>query len=119
MRRQQTATPLQALVLLNDPQLIEAARSLAYHSILLNKDKINIISYIYRSLTCIKPSEQELTILKQLYDDQYESMKSNPVKAKGWLTAGAKRFNTDPIALASATVVANTIMNSDAYINLK
>ena len=119
VRRQQTATPLQALVLLNDPQLIEAARSLAYHSILLNKDKINIISYIYRSLTCIKPSEQELTILKQLYDDQYESMKSNPAKAKGWLTAGAKRFNTDPIALASATVVANTIMNSDAYINLK
>jgi len=119
VRRQQTATPLQALVLLNDPQLIEAARSLAHNAIQQNKDKANIISYIYRSLTCLKPSDQELKVLNTLFDYEYHSMKSNPAKSKGWLTTGVKRYPTDPTLLAASTVIANTIMNSDAYINLR
>lgn len=119
VRRQQTATPLQSLVLLNDPQLIESARSLAHHAIQQNKDKASIITYIYRSLTCIKPGDQELEVLNKLFDEEYHSMKSNPAKSKGWLNTGAKRFPDDPGLLAASTVIANTIMNSDAYINLR
>ncbi len=52
VKRQSTATPLQALVLLNDPQFIEAARALAQRAFREGGSNLaNRITFIVRTLT--------------------------------------------------------------------
>jgi hypothetical protein len=118
VQRQKTSTPLQALVLLNDPQFMEAAKVLAVHA----TEKYNAVPekiiYSYRCLTAHKPSEKEMAVLEKLYTEQYEKFKKEPAKMKGWLNAGEYKIKTktDLSALAALTVTASTIMNSDAFI---
>ena len=116
-RRQETNTPLQALVLLNDPTFIEAARVLgtkmgAYNS--LDEG----ISQVYRKLTgrTIKPSE--LNILKSLQQTELQTFRKYPKKAKGWISMGEHKIprNADKAMVAANAVVASAIMNSDAFI---
>ncbi len=69
-QRQRTNTPMQALVLLNDPQFIEASRELA-KNILQQSEELNIqISLAFRKLTGRKPSNEELNQLQQLYEEE-------------------------------------------------
>jgi hypothetical protein len=118
VQRQQTSTPLQALVLLNDPQFVEAAKVLAERANkIYNADKDQIV-YMYRLLTGRKPSEREVTILQKLYAKEQEKFRQSPHKMKGWLSAGEYKFTEeiDAPALAAGTVVASTILNSDAFL---
>ena len=118
VQRQKTSTPLQALVLLNDPQFTEAAKVLSVHAIEKYNSLPERIMYCYRSLTGRTPSQKEINVLEKLYSNQYEKFKAEPGKAKGWLTAGQYKIKskTDLQALAALSVVASTIMNSDAFI---
>jgi Ca2+-binding EF-hand superfamily protein len=64
VKRQKTSTPLQALVLLNNPQLIEAAEILALHT--LNEESLTDeqrIEKIFRKITSRKPNDAELNKL--------------------------------------------------------
>ncbi|MGC4039151.1 MAG: DUF1549 domain-containing protein [Chitinophagaceae bacterium] len=118
VQRQKTSTPLQALVLLNDPQFIEASRVLFYHAIkkygLINDQVV----YSYRALTGRKPVQKEVDILVKLYNTQLEKFKASPEKMKGWLNAGEYKIKdkVDLKQVAAGTVVVSTIMNSDAFI---
>jgi hypothetical protein len=116
--RQKTSTPLQALVLLNDPQFTEASKVLAWRAFEKNKQPGDRILFSYRALTGRHPSPKEMTVLQTLYDRQYERFKSDPAKMQGWLQAGAYRLKQeiDLPALAAGAVVVSTIMNSDAFI---
>mgnify|MGYP003488028014 FL=1 len=118
VQRQKTSTPLQALVLLNDPQFVEAAKVLAEKALANDNTVAGRILYCYRSLTARTPSPKEKNILENLYAAQYEKFKKQPAKMKGWLTAGEYKINSkkDLQALVATTVVASTIMNSDAFI---
>ena len=118
VQRQKTSTPLQALVLLNDPQFIEAAKVLAVNAIEKNSSTDQRILYCYRSLTGRRPSPKEINILEKLYTNQYEKFKARPGKMKGWLNAGVYKITakTDLQVLAAVAVVASAIMNSDAFI---
>jgi hypothetical protein len=118
VQRQQTSTPLQALVLLNDPQFVEAAKVLAEKATRQHPATGERLLYMYRLLTGRKPTEKEQAILQKLYQSEYEKFTKYPDKMKGWLTAGEYRFvqPTDEAALAAGTVTASTIMNSDAFI---
>ena len=116
VKRPLTATPLQALVLLNDPQLLEASRALAYSQMTGEKNKEEIVISLYRKITCTDPGPGEVTTLSSLFDSEYSALKKDPEKAKGWLSAGYKKYKTkDDARLAGYTIVANTIFNSDAY----
>ncbi|MDO1451177.1 DUF1553 domain-containing protein [Rhodocytophaga aerolata] len=118
VQRQQTSTPLQALVLLNDPQFVEAAKVLAERAGReYNTEKEQIV-YMYRLLTGRKPTEKEVAILQKLYSNEQEKFKQYPDKMKGWLSAGEYKFtgDIDTPALAAGTVVASTILNSDAFL---
>ncbi|MEJ0101078.1 MAG: DUF1553 domain-containing protein [Bacteroidota bacterium] len=79
-----TSTPLQSLVLLNDPQFIEAAKVLYVHAIEKYNTVPEQIIYCYRSLTGRRPSQKEMNILEKLYANQYEKFKTEPGKTKGW-----------------------------------
>jgi len=115
-RRERTATPLQALVMLNDPQYVEAARSLA--EILLKQPVDGLeprLRALFRLLTSRNPSARELEIVTRLYDEQIRHFDAFPDNAKSLLAIGdAPRDESLASAeLAAMTVVAKTIMNFD------
>ncbi|WP_236974551.1 DUF1553 domain-containing protein [Membranihabitans maritimus] len=118
VRRQETNTPLQALVLLNDPQFLEASKVVSEKALKAASEAEEQIVYMFRLLTARKPVEKELKIMVDLYNKQYEKFQKNSSGAESWVNIGQYRTDpkSDPAALAAGTVVANTIMNSDAYI---
>lgn len=114
-RRQVTNTPLQALVTLNDPTFIEAARALGAQMASIGDEAKAIVS-AYRKLTGRTPAEKEVGLLGDLLEYQLKRFKANPGKARGWLNTGQYRISddVDPLLTAACAVVASTIMNSDA-----
>jgi len=117
VRRQSTNTPLQALVTLNDPTFIEAAKIMGEEM----SKQTNIqtaINDVYRKLTGTTPNSKEMALLTALQLNEYNKFKSNPSKIKGWLNAGIYKINKtlDASLVAANTVVASTILNSDATI---
>ena len=117
IRRQETNTPLQALVLLNDPTYIEAARVLGYE--MINEKNIDdAISKVFRQITGRKIKIQELELLVGLQKEEYKNFQENNAKVEGWMQTGAFKIEKgqDKALIASNAVVASTIMNSDAAI---
>lgn len=116
-RRQETNTPLQALVLLNDPIYIETARVLGNE--ITSFDSIEKgITTIFRKLTGRSITDNELTLLYDLQKHEYKKFKDNPSKTKGWMNTGAFeiKHKKDAALVAANAVVASTIINSDASI---
>ncbi|GGZ92800.1 DUF1553 domain-containing protein [Algibacter mikhailovii] len=116
-RRQETNTPLQALVLLNDPTFIEAARVLGKKMTAF--DTVDqAISVTFRKLTGRKIQSNELDVLKTLQHSELEKFRENEAKAEGWISLGeyALAANDDKALVAANAVVASTIINSDAFI---
>ncbi|RAJ97672.1 cytochrome c [Larkinella arboricola] len=118
VQRQKTSTPLQALVLLNDPQFVEAAKVVAARSFEQSKELPERLTQLFRLLTGRKPVEKELAILRKLYEQEYRKFRQHPAKMQGWLQAGEYQLpNVDEKpALAAGAVVASTVMNSEAFI---
>ncbi|MBN8821012.1 MULTISPECIES: DUF1553 domain-containing protein [unclassified Spirosoma] len=118
VQRQKTSTPLQALVLLNDPQFVEAAKVVAERSFTRSTSLPERLTNLFRLLTSRKPIPTEMAILTRLYEQEYQKFKKNPPKMNGWLQAGEYKLtgNTDKPALAAGAVVASTVMNSEAFI---
>ncbi|MEN8785192.1 MAG: DUF1553 domain-containing protein [Akkermansiaceae bacterium] len=116
IQRQRTNTPLQALVTLNDPQFLEAARAFAQR--LLRSDKSSIggrIDLAYRFATARPASGREVEILTNLYQENLNRFKSAPETATEFLKAGEspRDESLDASELAAWMVVAQTIMNLD------
>ncbi|MBS0206184.1 MAG: DUF1553 domain-containing protein [Planctomycetes bacterium] len=115
-RRERTATPLQALVLLNDPQFIEAARVLADKMILQHPESIDRrLQTIFRLLTSRNPTAKEMAILSKLYQDQLTHFTARPADATALLTVGDTPCNDTLSApdQAATTVVIQTLMSFD------
>jgi hypothetical protein len=117
VRRQSTNTPLQALVTLNDPTFTEAAKVIG-ESITKQQNTKAAIGLAYRQLTGITPTSKQIALLSALQQTEYNKFKANPTKIKGWINAGLYKINTtlDPYWVAANSVVASTILNSDATI---
>jgi hypothetical protein len=117
--RSRTNTPLQALVLLNDVQFVEAARALADVVSRDDSDTASPISAAFLRLTGRAPDAAELELLRELYNEQRalfsDKAEQDAVKfAKlGESTASAA---LDPPGLAALTVVCQAILNLDATI---
>lgn len=117
VRRQKTNTPLQALVLLNDPTFVEASKKIGED--MCRKESVDqAIKEAYIKLTGRSPMPEELAILRELRNKEYEKFTQQPEKAKGWLAAG--EYEVDPSLdsnlIAANAVVASVIINSDATI---
>ena len=117
VQRQSTSTPLQALVLLNDPQLLEASRMIAKKAIDKKNADTDRITYAFRLLTGRVPQAKEQQIMTNLLAAETQKFTQAPEKTKGWLTSGEAPTPTsaDAPTLAAYTVLASTIMNSDAF----
>ena len=113
-RRERTATPLQALVLLNDPQFIESARVLA-EALLRQPDSSpeSRIRSAFRILTSRQPSAEELRILIQLERDQRAHFTAVPDAGREFLAIGEKPRDEklDVPELASLAIVIETLLS--------
>ena len=118
VKRVRTNTPLQALVLLNDPQVLEAARVLAEK---LEAEKISEeqkIEKAFRLIICRKASEKEKEILFNYYKKEKDEYAAEPAKAESFLKAGEYKHEqtiSKPGAAALMQVV-HTIYNMEEAI---
>jgi hypothetical protein len=113
VQRQTTATPLQALVLLNDPQFVEASR-VAAEKMLKTADPVQRqIAGLFREFTGRRPSEAEEGVLAKLYAGQLQAFADSSQAVDEFLSVGDHRRSNDVDApqLAAMTVVAQAIMN--------
>ncbi len=116
VQREQTNTPLQALVLLNDPQFVEAARVLAVRMQKEGGEGINDqITYAFRNATGRKPQAKEVALLSELFEKEKARFQQYPKAAKEVLAIGNhpldKTVNRN--TTAALATVANTILNHD------
>jgi len=117
VRRQETNTPLQALVLMNDPAFVEAARILG-SQITKAPNRDEAIREVFTYLSGRPPGEEEINLLRQVHRNELEVFTDQPGKADGWLSAGYTRADPslNPIEVAADAVLASVIINSDAVI---
>ena len=115
IRRPRTNTPLQALVVLNDPQFVEASRKFAERIMANSEGSIERIVFAFRAATSRLPSDSELETLLGVYLAAKREFESDLQAAEALLKVGeAKMASTLPLPeLAAWSVVANTIMNLD------
>jgi hypothetical protein len=116
VRREKTATPLQALVLMNDPQYLEASRVLGQRIMEQAETVQQRIILGYRLLTGRTPRSEELQLLEEQFQEVIEAARQHPGKA-GTLASIGEFNNTtkdQPAELAAYTTVMSTIMNFDA-----
>jgi hypothetical protein len=119
VNRQRTNTPLQALVLMNDPQYVEAARKVAERMVteggMTPHDRAR---YAFRLITSRTPSPAELAVVERLYADERARFAAQPAAARGLLATGkSPRAAALPLAdVAASTVVASTLLNTDAAV---
>ena len=114
--RQRTSTPLQALVLLNDPQYVEAARKVGERMLVEGGATAAArVTFAFRLITGRTPSDRERALLEQLYADQRAAFTAAPAAARKLLATGESPWNRRLPAddLAAASVVATTVMNAD------
>lgn len=117
--RQKTATPLQSLVLMNDPQFVEAARVLAERSQgLAGDDPEQRISYIFKALIGRGPTAAELDPMKRLLEQELADFRANSAQAKALLAVGEYTVESQeaPASIAAYAIVASTVMNFDEFV---
>ena len=117
-KRQATSTPLQALALLNDVQHVEAARHIAQRMLKEVGDTLDEqIPFAFSLVTGRRCKLTELEVLRDLFNEQRAIFADNQA-ATGLLSVGESKNDPtlDPIDLAAATIVAQTILNHDAAV---
>jgi hypothetical protein len=121
-KREVTSTPLQALVLLNDPQFVEAARVLAERLLKQFPSDVDARNRAaFRALSGRSPDQAELVVLARLFAEQKGVYGADADAAAKLLGAGAAPWDrTLPGAdLAAMTMVASAIMNVDEFITVR
>ncbi len=116
VRRQATSTPLQSLLLLNEPQMIEASRLLAERVLKEGGEKTEEqLNYAFRLLSSRELNEGEMPLMLELYRDEYDKYQSDKAGAKELLEVGDYPRDTslELPKVAALTVVANIMMNYD------
>ncbi len=116
VRRARTNTPLQALVLLNDPTYVEASRKLAERILREGGETPEArIDFLFRTATARHPTDREHAILMALLRDQERTYREDLPAAEKLLSVGEsprdKSIPTD--LLAAWTTMASAVLNLD------
>jgi hypothetical protein len=120
IRRERTNTPLQALLLLNEPQYVECARALAERAMkeggAAPEDRV---AFMFRQAAARKPDGKETAELLAAYRDLLASFGRDPAGAKKLIAVGETKPDPklDATELAAWTMVANVILNLDEVLN--
>ncbi|MCR9198038.1 MAG: DUF1553 domain-containing protein [Planctomycetaceae bacterium] len=119
VRRERTNTPLQALVTLNDPQYVEAARKLAERSMQSSGTPEQIAAAICARVLSRPLTDRERPIVLQTWQDYRDHYTTHQKDADALIAVGESTADValDPAALAAWTMVCNQIMNLDEALN--
>ena len=116
VKREKTNTPLQALILMNDPQFVEASRVLAER---MQKEGGKGFEaqaqYAFQLLCSRKPTSREMKVMHKQYQLAYAKYQQEPAAAEALLQIGEYPFDEqlDKIETAALAMVANMLMNFD------
>ncbi|MEL7162323.1 MAG: DUF1553 domain-containing protein, partial [Bacteroidota bacterium] len=88
VRRGRSNTPLQALVLLNDPMTVEACRVLAANALDEVSDPAGAAERIFRRLISRNPTADEKIILTQYFEEELAYFHDHPLVAEDYLRTG-------------------------------
>ncbi len=111
--RSVTNTPLQALVLLHDPQFVEAARHLAVRLMRESNTVDGRIRLAYRVVLAREPSANEQLLMREFVQAEAAALRENPDEAAKLLAVGASPApdDVDPIELAATTMMCRAVLN--------
>lgn len=118
--RPSSNTPSAALVLMNDPIFIEAARMLAARTLshTPNAEFSVRLERLYQLALSRSPESEEIKLLKSLYQSNFESFHQSPETAKAFLSIGKAKADTsvDDATLATWTSIARAVLNTNEFI---
>ena len=117
-KRETTSTPLQALILLNDPQILEAARVLAEQLLREDSSPEERVAHAFRLATGREPEAREREVLRLLYTEQLAAFGRDPTGAKAFIKIGQQPVDPKlpPEQVAAVTVVASAVINLDEFV---
>jgi uncharacterized membrane protein len=116
-RRVASDTPLQALVMMNDPVFVEAAAGVAGRALREASGERGRAELVFRLCLGRRPTEEEGTRLEALYREQLAGFEADPGAAHELVSAsGDGAGAADEIERAAWMVVANVVMNLDEFV---
>ena len=118
VNRSRTNTPLQALVLLNDVQFVEAARALAEEAMKAEETGPKQIQYAFTALAGRSPDATEMEVLSDLLSQQTEHYAGKLDEAEALIGHGDSEpdASLDPTQLAALTTICQAMLSLDATI---
>ncbi|GAB5554403.1 MAG: hypothetical protein Sapg2KO_39940 [Saprospiraceae bacterium] len=119
VKRQNTSTPMQALILMNDPQIIEAGRALADRAIQAAPANLeDRMTYMFRLSTSRYPTPEETSELKAYFGEELKRFSASEEDAKAFLGIGEYKVEADLEIdeMAAYAILANAIFNLDESI---
>ena len=118
IRRATTNTPLQALVLWNDEQFVEASRALAARELLARRDEGATLVALFTRCAARAPEADELALLADALADFRARYAADPEAARALIEVGDSPVPMElaPEELAAWTLLANALLNLDAVI---
>ncbi len=111
-RREVSNTPLQALTMLNDAVLTEAAQSLGRRALAHSGDAAAKMSHLFRRALARAPQPGELDLLVRFHAAQRERFAADPARAATAAGAG----EGDAIDRAAWAAVARAVFNLDEFV---
>ncbi len=119
VRRERANTPLQALVTMNDPAFVEAARHLSARMIEHHDNPEARLDFGFRLVTARPPSSGERSVLQTALQKYLATYRANAEAAKKLIAVGDSPVNEklDSVELAAYTMVANLLLNLDETLN--
>ncbi|MGI9428397.1 MAG: DUF1553 domain-containing protein [Bythopirellula sp.] len=119
VREQRTNTPLQALALMNEAGMVEAARVLAQRVLSEgHPSSTKRLARAFRLVTSRHPQPQELSVLQQSLDQHLEHFGQFPQEAERLAAVGEypTKETLDAVEVASYTTIANMLLNLDEVV---
>jgi hypothetical protein len=115
-RRRSSNTPLQALALMNDPQYVEAYRTIAAEALKYSSSDDERLARLYRLGTRTTARPQELDVIRDFYGKQVAEFSRDTDRAAQLLKVGVSAADSslNAVELAAMTNVAALVMNSPA-----
>jgi hypothetical protein len=117
VRRGRSNTPLAALVTLNDPAFVEAARALAARAAEAGTDPESILEAMFLRTVARPPRADEAATLHSLFEAERRRFADDPEATRSWLGAPADAIETATAERAAWTSVAQAILNLDEFLS--
>lgn len=117
VRRQKTNTPLQALAMQNDVQILEGAKMISARVSELGLESEKSVNALFEQVLIRPPSSDEQEVISEYYQTCIEKFEQTPEDAQKLLDQGQKNIDSDhPVKTAALMMVAQVLYNLDETI---